>query len=302
MIAIVHTTREPARGFVDRLQALEGRDGVLSISLTHGFPWGDVADMGTKVLVYTDGDAAAAQALARQLADELIGLRERLSHPMPGIDEALDQALAAPAGPVVIADGADNPGGGAAGDSTFMLRRLVERGVDGRRWARCGTRRRCASPSRPAPGARLPLRIGGKTSPLSGDPLDADCTVLALQPRHGDDGLAGTPMPLGDCAWVRLAAGVAGGADLAVRNQAMGTDLFTGAGLRRWQPKRLVVVKSVAALPCRLRAAGPAGASTAQRRARSRPTCVQPALPQATAAAVAARDLNARGHGTPVKP
>ena len=61
MISIVHTTREPARGFVDRLQALEGRDGVLSISVTHGFPWGDVADMGTKVFVYTDGDAAKAQ-------------------------------------------------------------------------------------------------------------------------------------------------------------------------------------------------------------------------------------------------
>ena len=75
MIAMIHTTREPARSFVDRLQALEGKDGVLSVSLTHGFPWGDVPDMGTKVLVYTDGDAAKAQALARRLADELIALR-----------------------------------------------------------------------------------------------------------------------------------------------------------------------------------------------------------------------------------
>jgi microcystin degradation protein MlrC len=95
MISIVHTTREPARSFVDRMQALEGRDGVLSISVTHGFPWGDVADMGTRVFVYTDGNAGQAQALARRLADELYGLRDALQPPQPDIDEALDQALAA---------------------------------------------------------------------------------------------------------------------------------------------------------------------------------------------------------------
>ena len=37
-------------------EALEGRDGILSISITHGFPWGDVVDMGTRVLVYADGE------------------------------------------------------------------------------------------------------------------------------------------------------------------------------------------------------------------------------------------------------
>ena len=52
-----------------------------------------------------------------------------LAVPMPGIDEALDQALAFDGGPVVLADGADNPGGGAPGDSTFILQRLIERGI-----------------------------------------------------------------------------------------------------------------------------------------------------------------------------
>ena len=85
--------------------------------------------MGTKLLVYADGDAAKAQALARRLADELIGLREQLEPAYPDVDTALDQALAIDGGPVVIADASDNPGGGAAGDSTFFLCRLVERGI-----------------------------------------------------------------------------------------------------------------------------------------------------------------------------
>ena len=130
MLVPMHTTREPARGFVDRIQALEGRDGILSISVSHGFAWGDTPDMGTKILVYADGDAAKAQSLARRLGDELIGLREALAVPYPDIDSALDEALAFDGGPVVLADSADNPGGGAAGDSTFILRRMLERGID----------------------------------------------------------------------------------------------------------------------------------------------------------------------------
>ena len=152
MIVTMHTSRQPARGFVDRMQALEGRDGVLSISAAHGFAWGDVPEMGTKMLVYTDGDAPKAQALARQLADELIGMREALAVPYPDIDASLDAALAFDGGPVVLADGADNAGGGAASDSTFFLRRMVERGISNAARARCGTRSPCASRSRPARG------------------------------------------------------------------------------------------------------------------------------------------------------
>jgi microcystin degradation protein MlrC len=241
MITIVHTTREPARNFVDRLKALEGQDGVLSISLTHGFPWGDVADMGTKVFVYTDGNPAQAQALAQRLADELVAMRDALQPEQPGIDDALDQALATPAGPVVLADGADNPGGGAAGDSTFILRRLLDRGVQGAALGPLWDPQAVRLAFEAGVGATLPLRLGGKTSPLSGDPVDAACRVLALQPDMVMTGLAGTPTALGDSALVQC-----GGVQVVLitrRSQAMGTDLFTQLGCDLGA-MRVVVVKS----------------------------------------------------------
>ena len=241
MIALLHTTREPARGFVDRVKALEGRDGVLSISIAHGFPWGDVPDMGTRVLVYADGDAAVAQRLARQLADELVGLREALGVPYPDIDASIDQALAVAGGPVVMADSADNPGGGAAGDSTFILRRLVERGVRpaalGPLWDPVAVR----IASEAGVGARLALRIGGKVGPMSGDPIDLDCEVRAFQPEMTQAGLSGTRQPMGDCALV-----AAQGVQIvlcSVRCQAMGTDLFTQLGCDL-AAQKVVVVKS----------------------------------------------------------
>lgn len=241
MIVTLHTSRQPARGFIDRLQALEGSNGVLSISISHGFAWGDVAEMGTKVLVYTDGDAAQAQALARQLADELIALRQQLTVHYPGIDAALDQALAFDGGPVVLADGADNPGGGAAGDSTFILRRMLERGIGnaalGPLWDPVAVRIAFDA----GVGARLMLRVGGKISPLSGAPIDLDCTVKALKSDMVMTGLANTPSQLGDCALIE-----AMGIEIVLitlRNQAMGTDLFTQLGCEL-AAKKIIVVKS----------------------------------------------------------
>ena len=241
MAVVVHTTRQPAQGFVQRLQALEGQGAVLSISLTHGFPWGDVADMGTKLLVYTDGRQAEGDALARQLADELIALRTQLEPAWLDIDQTLDAALAAPPGLVVIADSADNPGGGAAGDSTFVLRRLVERGVAGAALGPLWDPQAVRIAFDAGVGARLPLRIGGKTGPLSGAPLDADCQVLALRRDMVMSALAGTTQPLGDCALVAV-----GGVQVVLisrRSQAMGTDLFTQLGCDP-AAQRIVVLKS----------------------------------------------------------
>jgi microcystin degradation protein MlrC len=244
-LVVMHTSREPARGFVDRLMALEGQDGILSISVSHGFPWGDVPDMGTKLLVYSDAQAdpgaAKGQALARKLADELSALRHALEVPMPGIDEALDQALAFDGGPVVLADGADNPGGGAPGDSTFILQRLLERGISnaclGPLWDPLAARIAFDA----GVGASLDLRIGGKIGPLSGAPLDLRVTVKALQPELMMTGLSNTPTAMGDSALVECQ-----GVEIllcSLRNQAMGTDLFTNIGVDL-AAKKLIVVKS----------------------------------------------------------
>jgi microcystin degradation protein MlrC len=241
MITVLHTSRQPARGFVDRIQSLEGKDGVLSISITHGFAWGDVPEMGTKLLVYTDGDAAKAKSLARQLADELIAMREQLSPHYPDIDASLDEALAFDGGPVVISDGSDNAGGGAASDSTFFLRRMVERGIGnaaiGPFWDPMAARVAMEA----GEGAKLMLRIGGKISAMSGDPIDLECTVKKVNPEHMQTGLSNTPTAMGASALVE-----SHGIEIllcSIRNQAMGTDLFTGIGCDL-AAKKIIVVKS----------------------------------------------------------
>jgi len=241
MIAVLHTTRPPMRGFVDRLSLHERRPGILSASIAHGFPWGDVPDMGTRVLVYSDADAGPGLRLARELADELIGLRDALRQDRVDIDAALDAALAEASGLVVLADSADNPGGGAPGDSTFILRRLLERGIAGAAlgplWDPVAVRLAFDAGA----GARLPMRLGGKVAAVSGLPVDGLCTVRALRREMVMSGLAGTSAPLGDCALVEIE-----GVQVvltSVRCQALDPDLFTQLGCNPGAC-RIVVVKS----------------------------------------------------------
>ncbi|KAG1312930.1 hypothetical protein G6F62_014179 [Rhizopus arrhizus] len=159
--------------------------------------------MGSKVLVYTDGDQHQAEALARALGEEIIGFRDQLAPPYPGADEALDQALAKKEFPVVLADSADNAGGGAPSDATFILERVLARGITdvatGPFWDPVAVQL-CFEAGE---GAQIKLRVGGKVAPVSGQPLDLDCEILALKRDAVMTGLAGTPALLGDVAVVR---------------------------------------------------------------------------------------------------
>ena len=243
MISVFHSSREPTRSFVDRMSALEGKDGVLSVSLVHGFPWGDCPEFGTKILVVTDDRKADGDALAAQLGHEVIAMREKTLADYMTPDHAIDVASNT-AGCVVVADSADNPGGGAAGDATFVLRRLIERDIEDAAFGPLWDPSAVAHCFAAGEGARLTLRIGGKTSAASGDPLDVEATVINLVRGaqmtnafgRGDQATA----PLGDSAAIRV-----GGIDILLntdRTQALG-DVFTPLKID-WRAKRIVVVKS----------------------------------------------------------
>ena len=242
MINMWRTAVEPMKGFVARMQRLEGRDGVLSVSFGHGFAWGDVPDVGAKVWVVTDGDRVKAEALAAELGRAIWEMREHTPVAALSVDAAIDRALAAPSGPVVIADMTDNPGGGAPGDNTAILRRLVERGVAdaalGYLWDPLAVEI-CRSAG---VGARLELRIGGKAGRVSGDPIDLDVTVTAIEDDLSQTGLGGGRSALGKAAAVRTMPGIHI-ALVSERCQCFSPDGFTRLGIAP-SPKRIVVVKS----------------------------------------------------------
>lgn len=247
LITVLHTTREPGASMVRLLEAIESRAGIVSASIAHGFPWGDVPAMGTKALVYFDAQQpqaeAGAQAAAREVVQALWQHREAFNPPYLGVDAAYDEAMTVMGGPVVISDGADNPGGGAGCDSTFMLRRLVERRIHPAALGPLYDPGAVAMAFNAGVGAQLRLRIGGKVSAMSGDPLDAQVTVRGLARRHTMAGMVeGARIDCGDAAWLELEGGIHV-ALTSQRMQAMHPDLFTGLGCDLG-PMRIIVVKS----------------------------------------------------------
>lgn len=241
MIGLWHTTREPMQSFVKLMQSHEGKDGILSVSLGHGFPWGDVADTGAKLWVVADRDFEKAESLAGQLGQAFWDLRDESSQPPLSIDRAIARMRSCATGPVIMADVGDNAGGGAMSDSNFILRALLDAGVGdfaiGCYWD-LGAVALCRSAG---VGATLDLRIGGKCGPMSGDPIDLRVTVRAIVEQHSQFGM-NIRWPLGVGVWVQADNGV----DIALitqRAQAFTLDAFEGLGIRL-RNKKLVVVKS----------------------------------------------------------
>ncbi len=244
MLGIYPTTREPLRGFVDRMSALEGKDGILSVSLGHGFPWGDTPEVGTRVLVVADGDAKKARALAAKLGREIWDMRALIAPPFKTIDEVITR-VAGHNGekPLVLADTADNPGIGAAGDSTFMLRRFIERKVGGIAIAPFWDQQATLAAFEAGIGAKLNLRIGGKLGPASGDPIDARVTVMGLV-RDAYQPFGKAMAPLGNMAWLRIGEHDDEAIDIIVndsRTQGFSPPCFTAAGLDITKCRGLIV-------------------------------------------------------------
>ncbi len=239
-IASYPTTLPLMRAFVDKTAAMEGKDGVLSVSIGHCFPYADVPELSGRILVITDNDKAQADRLASAIGQEFISMRGRTAPDYLSVEEGIDAALAFNASPVVMADPADNAGGGAPSDNTTILRRLIERNVPdaavGPIWDPIAVRL-CFDAGE---GASFPLRLGGKIGPTSGVPIDAMVTVTALR-RDCWQSFGPTQAPLGDCAAVRV-----GGVSVVLisnRGQALGLELFRNMNIEPGE-RKLVVVKS----------------------------------------------------------
>lgn len=246
MITIYPTSREPMRSFVDRLKALQGRDGVLSASVIHGFMAGDVPDMGTRIVVVTDDDRAGGDALARRLGEELYAMRRDTAMPMldteAGLDRAQEVRSADPSRPVVIADVWDNPGGGVAGDATHILRRMLERGMDRLGVATIWDPVAVSFCHAAGADAELDLRIGGKSSGMGGEPLDLRVTVMRVV-DEGWQSFRNSRVTLGRAAVVRPIGTEADIILITSRTQTYEPDVFGNLGID-YAAKDYLLIKS----------------------------------------------------------
>lgn len=246
MLGLFGTSEAPMRALLDRVQAIEAEPGILSVSIMHGFPWSDTDATSAAVMVYFDatvGADARARAIATGVAEDFFALRTLGGKTMLSVPDAVARCLAPRAGGLfVLADGADNPGGGAACDSTFVLRELIARDARDVALGMLWDPQAVQLARDAGVGAELALRIGGKVGPASGAPLDVRALVTAVRADARQHGLAGQfTEALGDAVAIRV-----GGIDIVLntrRQQVFSPECFTQLGIDLAH-KRVVAVKS----------------------------------------------------------
>jgi microcystin degradation protein MlrC len=186
-----NTDASPMREILAALDRTLAVPGVLTASVAEGYPYADVPELGMSVVVVADGDAALARREADLLAKEILSRRTELTGRAVPVPEAIRQARDADdtaSGPVLLLDVGDNIGAGAPGDSVVLLDAARHLGLrellcivdDADAVARCW---------QAGVGGWVELRIGARTDPSVGPPLDTVGTVRGLSlGRYEDTG------------------------------------------------------------------------------------------------------------------
>jgi microcystin degradation protein MlrC len=174
------TARGPMRRLYDLADEMEKDARVVSVSVFAGFPHADIPQAGLSVYVVTNGDQALADCLADQLARVAWDHRHEFAHRGRPVPEAVAHALAAEGRPIVLADMADNTGGGAAGDGTEVLRELVRVGARSAVVACLWDPEAVEACIRAGVGRSITLPVGGKVDDRHGAPLTVTGRVRTL--------------------------------------------------------------------------------------------------------------------------
>ncbi|MDX8522751.1 M81 family metallopeptidase [Mesorhizobium dulcispinae] len=176
----------PMRELIDRGEALEAAGKALVVSVCAGFSWSDISDVGPSVTVTADGDTTEAQRIAEGFMDHAWETRAFVSttDTTVSVAEALERAKAGEAGadkPLVIADMGDNPGGGAYGDTTDLLRAMIAADLQNAAFHAIFDPAAVQAGIAIGVGNKGRILLGGKHAPeMGGGPLEVEAQIVSI--------------------------------------------------------------------------------------------------------------------------
>ncbi|MDP6779735.1 MAG: M81 family metallopeptidase [Candidatus Latescibacteria bacterium] len=241
------TTDGPYAGVMDQAKELENAPGVLAASAFSVQPWLDLPEVGCCVVVVCDGDRSRACAEADRIADAFWACRGDFEPSLVKVEDAIDLALEDARGPFVFSDSADAPSSGAPGDSTVLLKALLNRRVEKPALLNIVDPEASAAAFRAGVGATLDLTVGGAFSSTFYKPVIFKGYVKSLTDgsfRNRGPGFHGVQFSMG-----RTAVVASGGLHLIVMERPViqwDPELYRSQGLEPAEAW-IVVAKSPAA-------------------------------------------------------
>jgi microcystin degradation protein MlrC len=233
---------------IEAAKAWELRPDAYAVSINAGFPSADIAEVGPTVLVTAEGDMEAHRAFAESLADNIWKRRHDVLNHYLDVDSAaaIARQFSSAEGPLVIADYADNPGGGGYGDSTNLLRALLDAGVSNACFGPMVDGVTVKQICQHEIGATIRVKLGGKTDPaFGGGPLDLTVEMVSKSEGHYTGGgkmIGGLQRSFGPTVVVRT-----GGIEIlitTVAQQLLDLQQFKSFGIMP-ESKQVVALKSM---------------------------------------------------------
>jgi len=120
------TSQEPCLSLYQFAATLADRKGILSLSILLGFPYADVEEMGTSIIVVADNDEELARSTGKELEDYIVRNREQYVGVKYSVEQALSMAEDREK-PVLLLDMGDNIGGGSPANNISILEGLLSR-------------------------------------------------------------------------------------------------------------------------------------------------------------------------------
>ena len=201
------TMEGPMAAVMERRAAIEAQTGAVELAWCFGFPYADFADCGPSVVAYAE-DQATADAAADGLLREVAAREASFAGDVLPAAEAVAVARSENAGPVVIADTQDNPGGGGHGDTTGLLAELIRQRAHGAVVCLINDADSAAACHAAGEQGVVDLQLGGRSD---GMPLAVRATVRRLADGTfqltGPMG-AGNTARLGPCALIEMEHGI----------------------------------------------------------------------------------------------
>jgi microcystin degradation protein MlrC len=177
-------------------------DGVRDITVFGGFVWGDSPDAGATALAWAENPEQARRA-ADIIAQSLYDRRAQFHAELPTPQQGLAEALRHP-GLVCVVEPSDNPLSGGIGDTTGLLRALMETRADGEAvFAFLYDPALVQQAKAAGIGGRISARLGGRIAPHFGAPVETAAEVVGLTDgRFVNEGPyeTGMSVELGDTA------------------------------------------------------------------------------------------------------
>lgn len=158
---------------------MEENPRVINVNIGAGFPWCDVPDAGMSVLTVVDKDRELAETLADDLSQRLWKVRHDFIPSLMKVDEAVEKAMHADKGPVILVDVADNPGDGTTEDSNGILKALIRHGAEDVGFALIHDAEAVEKCIFTGVGNKVTLDLGCKAR-LFGEPVTLNGTVKTL--------------------------------------------------------------------------------------------------------------------------